>query len=217
MTRGVFLTFEGVEGAGKSTNLAAVREHLEKNSVDLLVTREPGGTQIAEGIRTLLLQPHDESMAAKAELLLMFAARVQHLQEVIRPALARGTWVLCDRFTDATYAYQGGGRGVDANVIATLEALVHGDLQPDLTLYYDLAPEMGLQRHGEQRSLDRIERETLAFHTRVRSAYIERARLAKGRILIVDAARPLAEVIQESLALIDAWRVERRVATASPL
>lgn len=217
MTRGVFLTFEGVEGAGKSTNLAAVREHLEKNSVDLLVTREPGGTQIAEGIRTLLLQPHDESMAAKAELLLMFAARVQHLQEVIRPALARGTWVLCDRFTDATYAYQGGGRGVDPTVIATLEALVHGDLQPDLTLYYDLAPEMGLQRHGEQRSLDRIERETLAFHTRVRSAYIERARLAKGRILIVDAARPLAEVIQESLALIDAWRVERRVATASPL
>ena len=217
MTRGVFLTFEGVEGAGKSTNLAAVREHLEKNSVDLLVTREPGGTQIAEGIRTLLLQPHDESMAAKAELLLMFAARVQHLQEVIRPALARGTWVLCDRFTDATYAYQGGGRGVDPTVIATLEALVHGDLQPDLTLYYDLAPEMGLQRHGEQRSLDRIERETLAFHTRVRSAYIERARLAKGRILIVDAARPLAEVIQESLALIDAWRVERRLATASPL
>lgn len=217
MTRGVFLTFEGVEGAGKSTNLAAVREHLEKNSVDLLVTREPGGTQIAEGIRTLLLQPHDESMAARAELLLMFAARVQHLQEVIRPALARGTWVLCDRFTDATYAYQGGGRGVDPTVIATLEALVHGDLQPDLTLYYDLAPEMGLQRHGEQRSLDRIERETLAFHTRVRSAYIERARLAKGRILIVDAARPLAEVIQESLALIDAWRVERRLATASPL
>ena len=217
MTRGVFLTFEGVEGAGKSTNLAAVREHLEKNSVDLLVTREPGGTQIAEGIRTLLLQPHDESMAAKAELLLMFAARVQHLQEVIRPALARGTWVLCDRFTDATYAYQGGGRGVDPTVIATIEALVHGDLQPDLTLYYDLAPEMGLQRHGEQRSLDRIERETLAFHTRVRSAYIERARLAKGRILIVDAARPLAEVIQESLALIDAWRVGRRLATASPL
>ena len=217
MTRGAFLTFEGVEGAGKSTNLAAVREHLEKNSVDLLVTREPGGTQIAEGIRTLLLQPHDESMAARAELLLMFAARVQHLQEVIRPALARGTWVLCDRFTDATYAYQGGGRGVDPTVIATLEALVHGDLQPDLTLYYDLAPEMGLQRHGEQRSLDRIERETLAFHTRVRSAYIERARLAKGRILIVDAARPLAEVIQESLALIDAWRVERRLATASPL
>ena len=217
MTRGAFLTFEGVEGAGKSTNLAAVREHLEKNSVDLLVTREPGGTQIAEGIRTLLLQPHDESMAAKAELLLMFAARVQHLQEVIRPALARGTWVLCDRFTDATYAYQGGGRGLDPAVIATLEALVHGDLQPDLTLYYDLAPEMGLQRHGEQRSLDRIERETLAFHTRVRSAYIERARLAKGRILIVDAARPLAEVIQESLALIDAWRVGRRLATASPL
>ena len=121
------------------------------------------------------------------------------------------------RITDATYAYQGGGRGVDPTVIATLEALVHGDLQPDLTLYYDLAPEMGLQRHGEQRSLDRIERETLAFHTRVRSAYIERARLAKGRILIVDAARPLAEVIQESLALIDAWRVERRLATASPL
>ena len=208
MKPGVFLTFEGAEGAGKSTNLAAVRAELERAGLNPVVTREPGGTEIAEAIRALLLQPHREPMAALTELMLMFAARAQHLQIVIGPALARGDWVLCDRFTDATYAYQGGGRGIADTAVAALEALVHGDLQPDLTLYYDLAPATGLQRHGG-RELDRIERETLDFHGRVRASYLQRAGASQGRIQVVDAARPLPEVITESIAIVDRWRAAR--------
>ena len=215
MRYGAFLTFEGAEGAGKSSNLEAVRAHLARARLHLVVTREPGGTAIAEAIRELLLQPGAEPMATMTELLLMFAARAQHLQSVIRPALARGDWVLCDRFTDATYAYQGGGRGIDADVIATLETLVHGDLQPDLTLYYDLSPATGLRRHAG-RELDRIERETLDFHARVRASYLARASHSNGRIRVVNAARPLPEVSAESISIVEAWRAAALPEAARP-
>lgn len=143
---GLFITLEGPEGAGKSTNREYLAEHLRAHGLDVVLTREPGGTPLAERIRELLLAPSDETMDADTELLLVFAARAQHLAQVIRPALARGAIVLCDRFTDATYAYQGGGRGLSVERIATLETFVQGDLRPDLTLVFDLPVEVGLSR-----------------------------------------------------------------------
>lgn len=191
---GLFITLEGPEGAGKSTNREYLAEHLRAQGVDVLLTREPGGTPLAERIRELLLAPSDERMAADTELLLVFAARAQHLAEVIRPALARGAVVLCDRFTDATYAYQGGGRGLSVERIALLEQFVQGDLRPDLTLVFDLPVEIGLSRAAARGRLDRFEQEGKAFFEAVRQAYLARAVAEPARYSLVDASQTLAQV-----------------------
>ena len=191
---GLFITLEGPEGAGKSTNRDYLAERLREQGVDVLLTREPGGTPLAEQIRELLLTPSSETMAADTELLLVFAARAQHLAEVIRPALARGSVVLCDRFTDATYAYQGGGRGLSTARIEQLEAFVQGSLRPDLTLVFDLPIEVGLARAAARGRLDRFEQEGRSFFDAVRKTYLERAALAPQRYRILDAGRSLVEV-----------------------
>ncbi|PWB35899.1 dTMP kinase [Pseudomonas sp. SDI] len=195
---GLFITLEGPEGAGKSTNREYLAEHLRRAGLDVLLTREPGGTPLAERIRELLLAPSAEAMAADTELLLVFAARAQHLAEVIRPALARGTIVLCDRFTDATYAYQGGGRGLSVERIASLEQFVQGSLRPDLTLVFDLPVEVGLSRAAARGRLDRFEQEGQAFFEAVRQAYLARAKAEPKRYRLVDAGQSLAQV-QQSL------------------
>ncbi|MFK8329419.1 dTMP kinase [Pseudomonas sp. BJa5] len=191
---GLFITLEGPEGAGKSTNREYLAAHLRAQGVDVVLTREPGGTPLAEKIRELLLAPSDETMDADTELLLVFAARAQHLAQVIRPALARGAVVLCDRFTDATYAYQGGGRGLSLERIATLEQFVQGELRPDLTLVFDLPVEIGLSRAAARGRLDRFEQEGQAFFEAVRQAYLARAKAAPQRYTLIDASQPLAQV-----------------------
>ena len=207
VTRGRFITVEGGEGAGKSTCLAFIQAHLEAAGHEVLVTREPGGTPLAERIRELLLGHHTDGMADDTELLLVFAARADHLARVIRPALARGEWVLSDRFTDATYAYQGGGRGLDMQRIAELERMVQGELRPDLTLLLDLPVTTGLARAaGRAEAPDRFEKEAAAFFERVRTTYRERATQEPERIRIVDASRPL-DAVQAALAeVLDDWR-----------
>lgn len=195
---GLFVTLEGPEGAGKSTNREYLAERLRANGVEVLLTREPGGTPLAERIRELLLAPSDERMAADTELLLVFAARAQHLAEVIRPALARGCVVFCDRFTDATYAYQGGGRGLSTERIAQLEDFVQGELRPQLTLIFDLPVEIGLSRAAARGRLDRFEQEGRGFFEAVRQAYLARAAAAPARYRIVDAAQPL-DAVQRAL------------------
>lgn len=197
MQRGKFLTIEGTEGVGKSTNLAFVRDWLVARGLEVIVTREPGGTPLAEEVRGLLLSKRDEPVDETAELLLVFAARAQHLAQVIKPALARGAWVLSDRFTDATYAYQGGGRGLSKTVIEELEQLVQGDLRPDLTLILDIDVELGLNRARQRGELDRFESETIGFFERVRAAYRQRAQVAPERYALVDAGKTLLEVQAE--------------------
>ena len=186
--QGTFITIEGGEGAGKSTMMERVAGWLEQRDMTVVQTREPGGTELAELIRDILLDRQHDSLSSQAELLLMFAARAQHLHEVIRPALTRGDAVLCDRFTDATWAYQGGGRQLAASDIATLENLVHGDLQPDLTLLLDLPVEQGMRRAARRSESDRFEMESLQFFGRVRDAYLDRARQHAGRFAVIDAA-----------------------------
>ena len=199
---GLFITLEGPEGAGKSTNRDYLAERLRSQGCDVLLTREPGGTPLAERIRELLLAPSDEPMAADTELLLVFAARAQHLARVIRPALAAGKVVLCDRFTDATYAYQGGGRGLSLERIAQLESFVQGELRPDLTLVFDLPVEVGLARAAARGRLDRFEQEAQDFFEAVRQTYLARARLAPARYRLLDAAQPLAAVQTQLDALL---------------
>lgn len=194
MQRGKFLTIEGTEGVGKSTNLIFVRDWLLEHGIEVVVSREPGGTPLAEEIRGLLLAKRDEKVDETAELLLVFAARAQHLQQVIKPALERGSWVLCDRFTDATYAYQGGGRGLNTAIIAQLESLVQGEIKPDLTLILDIDVERGLNRARQRGELDRFESEAISFFERVRSAYRERAEAAPERYALVDAGQALPAV-----------------------
>lgn len=191
---GLFITLEGPEGAGKSTNREYLAERLRERGIEVQLTREPGGTPLAERIRELLLDPSDEKMAVDTELLLVFAARAQHIAEVIRPALKRGAVVLCDRFTDATYAYQGGGRGLPVERIAQLESFVQGGLRPDLTLVFDLPVEIGLSRAAARGRLDRFEQEGRAFFEAVRNTYLDRARAEPARYHILDAAQSLAEV-----------------------
>ncbi|MCI0510368.1 thymidylate kinase [Chromohalobacter marismortui] len=201
MTPGRFITLEGGEGVGKSTNVDFVCDWLSARGIDVLRTREPGGTPRAEAIRALLLDPApQEPLDETAELLLMFAARAQHLATKIRPALARGVWVVCDRFTDATFAYQGGGRGLDETRIATLEALVQDELQPDLTLLLDM-PIEAAQRRVERRGVarDRFERERQDFFTAVRECYLSRAAQAPARFAVIDADREL-DAVQASIA-----------------
>lgn len=199
---GLFITLEGPEGAGKSTNREYLAECLREHGIDVLLTREPGGTPLAERIRELLLDPSDEPMAADTELLLVFAARAQHLQQVIRPALAKGSVVLCDRFTDATYAYQGGGRGLSIERIAQLEQFVQGELRPDLTLIFDLPVEVGLARAAARGRLDRFEQEGRGFFEAVRQAYLQRAAQSPQRYRVLDAGQTLVQVQADIDALL---------------
>jgi dTMP kinase len=194
MKRGRFITLEGGEGVGKSTNLQYIQQLLLEQQLDVVVTREPGGTELAEKIRQLLLETHAETITEKAELLLVFAARAQHIQHVILPALQQGRWVLSDRFTDATYAYQGGGRGMDTQTIAWLESSVQGDLRPDLTLLLDAPLDIGMSRAQQRGKLDRFESEQRDFFERVRQAYLKRAGQDQQRYKIIDAGLTLNEV-----------------------
>lgn len=193
MKQGKFITLEGIDGAGKSTQLAWIVELLQRAGLQAVVTREPGGTELGERLRAVLL---DKSMTmnAETEALLMFAARREHLDKVILPALAQGQWVISDRFTDASFAYQGGGRGLDAGKLAILEYWVQGALQPDLTLYFDVPVEVGQQRVSQIKAADRFEKERSDFFQRVRAAYLDRARQFPGRIKIIDSSQSLAEV-----------------------
>ncbi len=192
--RGQFITFEGTEGVGKSTQLANAADTLKGLGVDVVVTREPGGTPMAESIRELLLAPRDEAVDETTELLLMFAARAQHLNTRILPALERGQWVLCDRFTDATFAYQGGGRGVSSERIAMLESLVQGDVRPDHVILLDAPVETGMKRARSRGDLDRFEQEAVSFFQRIRDTYLERAQVAPERYSVVDASASLEQV-----------------------
>jgi len=210
MQRGQFITIEGGEGVGKTTQIEAVRGTLAAAGIKVLLTREPGGTPRAEKIRDLLLTPSDEPMPQMCELLLMFAARATHIDNVIRPALARGEWVICDRFTDASYAYQGGGRGVSRNYIAALESMVQGDLRPDLTLLLDAPIELAMtrarQRNADRgQSGDRFEQEQNEFFGRVRSEYLRIAQAEARRVAVIDAAQPLQVVEQAVRACIEAF------------
>lgn len=200
-----FITLEGGEGAGKSTSLAFIRRYFEEKQLPLRVTREPGGTPLAEEIRELLLQKREESVAPDAELLLIFAARAQHIAETIRPALQRGDWVLCDRFTDATYAYQGGGRGLSLARIAELESLVQGELRPGITLLLDLPVAQGMARAAARSEKDRFESEQQEFFERVRQAYRDRAVADPQRFRVIDASRSLPEVEASIRQVLDAW------------
>ena len=202
---GRFITIEGSEGAGKTTQLVFMRDFLERRGYPVTLTREPGGTGLGEELRALLLDHRDDGMALTTETLLMFAARAEHLERVIRPALAAGQWVLCDRFTDATYAYQGGGRGLSGAKIAVLENWVQGDLRPDLTLLLDLPVAIGLVRASKRGMADRFERETVEFFERVRAAYLNRARQQPERYRIVDAAQPVEKVQAAVENLLTQW------------
>ena len=203
--RGRFITLEGSEGSGKTTNLAWIHRYLCDAGLSVCLTREPGGTPLSEQIRALLLDARQTSMHSDTELLLMFAARAQHLHERILPALERGEWVLCDRFTDASYAYQGYGRGIALERIAALENWVQGALQPDLTLFLDLPVEIGLKRAGERGEPDRFEREQMDFFERVRRGYLAQAARAPERYRVIDASQPLMVVQQQLAKVVDEW------------
>ncbi len=210
MRAGRFITVEGIEGVGKSTNLRFVKEYLEQQDLDVVMTREPGGTTLGESLRSLLLDPHHKDMAVDTELLLMFAARAEHIAALIRPALTRGSYVVCDRFTDATYAYQGAGRGVPEERITLLEDWVQGGLRPDLTLLLDLPVTVGRERvAGRLGSADRFEQEEADFFQRVRDCYLARAAHEPGRFRIIDATRPLPEVQSQLAEVLAAWLEEQ--------
>lgn len=197
MKKGMFITLEGGEGVGKTTNTLFIKQLLEDAGKSVLITREPGGTAFAEKIRTLLLESHDETVSEHAELLLLFAARAQHIHHKIQPALSRGQWVLCDRFTDASYAYQGGGRNMDVKMIEWLEDKVQGELRPDLTLLLDAPIDVGMDRAGKRGKLDRFELEEYSFFERVRTAYLQRAQQHPQQIKLINAAQALSKVQSE--------------------
>ena len=206
MTLGKFITFEGIDGAGKSTHLAWAADLLRGRGVSVVVTREPGGTTLGENLREILLNG-DQRIHPETEALMMFSARRQHLEEVIRPALQRGDWVLCDRFTDASFAYQGGGRGVQKQKLEELERWVHPDLQPDLTLLFDVSAELGQSRVERIKSPDRFEREDVGFFSRVRNAYLERLKQWPKRMVGIDGSKSVADIQLEIEQLILAkWK-----------
>ena len=205
MNHASFITVEGIEGAGKTTCLDLIEDRIRQRGHELLVTREPGGTPLGEDLRDLLLGHRHDGMADDTELLLMFAARAEHLHTTIEPALAAGTWVLCDRFTDATYAYQGYGRGIDLQRIAALETWVQGERRPDLTLLMDLPVELGLERAGKRSTPDRFERQTLAFFERVRNGYLSLAAAAPTRFRVIDAAQSFQQVERQVVAALEAF------------
>jgi dTMP kinase len=201
MTSGRFITFEGIDGAGKSTHIEAVAQHLREAGATVVLTREPGGTPLAERLREILLH---ESMDVLTEALLVFAGRRDHIVQVIAPALAAGHTVLCDRFTDATFAYQGGGRGARTNVLAQLERLVQGELQPDLTIWFDLPAALAAQRRAQARAADRFEQQDLDFFERVRGGYAARAEAMPRRFARIDASLERAAVWQQIAAVLKA-------------
>ncbi len=204
MTQARFITLEGIEGAGKTTVADRITQSLRGRGLTVHATREPGGTKLAERIRGVVLDRGEEHISATAEMLLMFGARQVHIDNLIRPALARGEWVLCDRFTDATHAYQGGGRGVDRTLIDRVAQAVHGDLMPDCTLLLDVPVRVGLERmQARPGAVDRFEVESAQFFDRVRNRYLELAKAAPARIRIVDATKPLDQVCEAAIAALD--------------
>ncbi len=200
-----FITVEGGEGVGKSSNIAFILSYLKNKNLDVVSTREPGGTELSEKIRDLLLDAKNKSMISDAELLLMFAARAQHIAELIKPSLAQNKWVLCDRFTDATYAYQGGGRGIPMQRIAVLEDWVQGDLRPDLTILLDLPIEIGRQRASERSEPDRIEQEKNHFFEAVRQCYLQMAADFPERYRVIDASQTLEQVQKDIAVVLDEY------------
>jgi dTMP kinase len=202
--RGRFITMEGLDGAGKTTQLDIAAKLLAARGITLRVTREPGGTPLGESLRALLLDAK-QSYAAETEALLMFSARREHIEKVIEPALKAGTWVLCDRFSDASFAYQGGGSGVEWEKLEALERWVQGNFQPDLTLYFDVSPEVGRTRGGAIKTPDRFEQEREDFHARVRAAYRRRAEEHRERIRVVDASGDVAVVSARVRAIVQAF------------
>ena len=203
MERGLFITIEGSEGAGKSSAMEFLTEALQSASVDLLPTREPGGTKLGERLREILLNTYDVPITPMSELLMIFAARAQHVEQVIRPALLEGHWVLCDRFTDASYAYQGGGRSMGEGPVRALEDLVQGSLRPDVTILLDVPVEVGLERARGRGELDRFEQEDLEFFERVRQSYLSRARRSTGRYRVIDASLDIQEVQAQLRTFVD--------------
>lgn len=201
-----FLTFEGIEGCGKTTQIRLLAERMRQSGMEVLVTREPGGCPIADAIRSILLHPDSRALVPRAELLLYAAARAQHVDEIIRPALSRGSLVLCDRFSDATVAYQGGGRALDSALIASLNALATDGLVPDLTLLLDMPVEAGLERARKRNTTtpeeDRFEQEAIDFHCRVRNAYLQLAR-QHSRFMVIDAVGPVDVVAERISAAVD--------------
>ncbi len=208
--KGLFIVLEGGEGVGKTTNSLFIQHYLKEQGIDFSNSREPGGTALAEKIRSLILEKHEERVADMTELLLVFAARAQHLQEKILPVMASGQWMLCDRFTDATYAYQGGGREMDKTIIMQLEQLVQAELRPDLTIILDAPVEVGHARAQARAALDRMESEANSFHQRVRAAYIERAQANPHHYAVIDASQALTDVQTDLKTVLDAqiqqWR-----------
>lgn len=202
MKAGKFITIEGIEGAGKSTAISVISEYLKNAGLEIVITREPGGTEIAEAIRKILLIHHNEKMEIDTELLLFFASRAQHIAQVIKPALFAGKVVLCDRFTDASFAYQCGGRGIAEEKVATLETWVHHDLQPDLTILMDLPVEIGMQRAVSRGELDRFEVEQCQFFAKIRAYYLKRAQKFVQRFRVIDASLPIEQVTQNLRDLI---------------
>ena len=207
---GRFITVEGTEGAGKSTCIQHVEQWAESHSLPLICTREPGGTPLAEQIRDVLLENRSEKVDELAELLLVFAARAQHLNTLITPNLNAGKWVLSDRFTDATYAYQGSGRGLSIPIIAQLEQMVQSGFQPDLTLLLDLPVEVGLERARQRSEPDRFELEQQTFFEKVRSGYRDRAAAQPDRVKIIDASQSPDQVAQQIVKTLDQWLIETR-------
>ncbi|HYF97789.1 MAG TPA: dTMP kinase [Coxiellaceae bacterium] len=203
MKTGKFISLEGVEGMGKSTALSFIEKELRHHNISFIRTREPGGTPVAEQIRHILLAQHEETLCANTELLLMFAARVQNIEHVIKPALAQGQWVISDRYTDASFAYQGGGRGVPVEKIVQLAQWIQADVVPDLTLLLDAPVDIGLERIKARKEKDRIESEDVEFFIRVRSAYLELAHKNPQRYRVIAAHRPLAEVQQQIRIALD--------------
>ena len=204
MTPARFITLEGIEGAGKTTVADRITQALRARGITVHATREPGGTKVAERIRALVLDRGEEHISATAETLLMFGARQVHVDNLIRPALARGEWVLCDRFTDATHAYQGGGRGVDRGLIDRIASAVHGDLQPDCTLLLDVPVRVGLERMQARRgAVDRFEIESAQFFERVRNRYLELARVAPQRFCVIDATAKLDQVCDAAITALE--------------
>lgn len=206
---GLFITVEGGEGSGKTTNMAFIQKYLQSVGIAFEVSREPGGTPLAEDIRHLVLQPRKELVDPSAELLLIFAARAQHLQQKIKPALEQGKWLVCDRFTDATYAYQGGGRELNMNHIQQLETLVQGDLRPDAVIILDVDLDVGMARASSRGELDRMEQESISFFYRVRQVYLQRAAAEPERYFIVDAGQAL-EQVQDDLAQVLQKLIEKQ-------
>lgn len=202
--RGRFITLEGIDGAGKSTHLEWIARFLGKRGIRVTVTREPGGTAVGERLRELMLHGAG-ALHPETETLLMFAARREHIEKVIAPALSSGAWVVCDRFTDATFAYQSGGSGVAWAKVAQLEYWTQDGLQPDLTILFDIAPEAGLARAAREKKPDRFERERAAFYERAREAYLRRAREAPQRVRVVDAARPLNVIYKELEVILSSY------------